>query len=167
MSPFLLQGQQHYAATSVGISYAIASDSHDLTREADIAMYAAKRQGGSKAVVFEIALHDAAVSTMRIEQDLFRAFENDEFEIYYQPLVTLPDRKIAGFEALLRWRHPARGWISPARLHPGGRGKRPDSPSRRMGFGRSHPRGQSLVIHISRPHPLHQRFCAPVGRRSS
>jgi len=116
--PFLLRGQQHYAATSIGISCAIASDSHDLTREADIAMYAAKRRGGGKAVVFEIALQDAAVSTMRIEQDLFRAFENDEFEIYYQPLVALPDRRIVGFEALLRWRHPTRGWISPADFIP-------------------------------------------------
>lgn len=111
--PFLLQGQQHYAATSIGISCAIAADAQDLAREADIAMYAAKRHGGGKAVVFESALHDAAVSTMQIEQDLFRAFENDEFEIYYQPLVTVPDRRVSGFEALLRWHHPLRGWISP------------------------------------------------------
>jgi diguanylate cyclase (GGDEF)-like protein len=116
--PFLLRGEQHYAATSIGISCAIADDPHDLAREADIAMYAAKRQGGGKAVVFEIALHDAAVSNMRIEQDLFRAFENNEFEIYYQPLVTLPDRQVSGFEALLRWRHPTRGWISPADFIP-------------------------------------------------
>ncbi len=116
--PFLLRGEQHYAATSIGISCAIAEDSHDLAREADIAMYAAKRQGGGKAVVFEIALHDAAVSNMRIEQDLFRAFENNEFEIYYQPMVTVPGRQVSGFEALLRWRHPTRGWISPADFIP-------------------------------------------------
>jgi diguanylate cyclase (GGDEF)-like protein len=116
--PFILQGQQHYAATSIGISCAMAEGPHDLAREADIAMYAAKRQGGGKAVVFEAALHDAAVSTMRIEQDLFRALENDEFEIHYQPVVTVPDRRISGFEALLRWRHPTRGWIPPVDFIP-------------------------------------------------
>jgi diguanylate cyclase (GGDEF)-like protein len=116
--PFLLQGQQHYAAASVGLSYAMANDTHDLSREADIAMYAAKRQGGGKVVVFEPGLHYAAVRTMRIEQDLFRAFENDEFEIHYQPLVRLLDRQISGFEALLRWRHPERNWMSPADFIP-------------------------------------------------
>ena len=116
--PFLLQDKPHHASTSIGVSCAVASQSQDLMREADVAMYAAKRQGGGRAVIFHPELYAAALNTMQIEQDLFYALENDEFEIHYQPLVRVPDRSICGLEALLRWRHPTRGWIAPSAFIP-------------------------------------------------
>jgi diguanylate cyclase (GGDEF)-like protein len=112
--PFLLQGQSHHASTSIGVAWAASASSQDLMREADVAMYAAKRQGGSRAVMFQPELYASALSTMRIEQDLFRALERDEFEIYYQPLVTVADRAVCGVEALIRWNHPVHGWIAPS-----------------------------------------------------
>ena len=116
--PFLLEGQPHHATASIGVAYSTTSGAEDLMRAADSAMYAAKRQGGSRTVSFEPIFRTAVLSHMQIEQDLFRAIENDELEIHYQPLVTVPARRVYGFEALLRWRHPERGWVSPVEFIP-------------------------------------------------
>jgi len=84
-----------------------------LMREADAAMYAAKRQGGSRAVVFQPLLHSEALEKLRIEQDLFLAFERNELVLHYQPVVMLPDRQARTYEALVRWQHPERGLLMP------------------------------------------------------
>jgi diguanylate cyclase (GGDEF)-like protein len=113
--PFTLRGQSHHVSASVGIaSSAICGP--DLMRAADSAMYAAKREGGGKAVVFAPELHARALSDMQTEQDLFTALERDELELHYQPIVSVPDRRVRGFEALIRWRHPKRGWVPPAQF---------------------------------------------------
>jgi Amt family ammonium transporter len=116
--PFVLKGQTHYAGASVGIAYSAASRLEDLMRQADAAMYASKRAGGARAVLYKPAEHASVLTNMQIEQDLFRAIENDELEVHYQPMVAVPGRGMFGFEALIRWRHPVRGWVSPAEFIP-------------------------------------------------
>jgi diguanylate cyclase (GGDEF)-like protein len=111
--PFLWQDRKHHASVSIGLASAARSQTQDLMRRADVAMYAAKRQGGGRALIFHPELYPATLDRFQIDQDLFRALENDEFEIHYQPLVRVPDRSVCGLEALLRWRHPVRGWIAP------------------------------------------------------
>jgi diguanylate cyclase (GGDEF)-like protein len=112
-SPFLLSGKPFRTTASVGIAPASSSGTEDPMRAADAAMYAAKRKGGNRAVTFESPLHEAVLSRLEIEQDLFQALERSEFELHYQPLVRIRDRSVFGFEALLRWHHPVRGMVPP------------------------------------------------------
>ncbi len=111
--PFVVAGRPHRASTSVGLVYGNVAK-EDLLRDADAAMYVAKQQGGNRAVLFEAKLHEAAYNKLQIEQDLFLALDREEFSVHYQPIVTLPNGNLRGFEALARWRHPDRGWISPS-----------------------------------------------------
>jgi EAL domain-containing protein (putative c-di-GMP-specific phosphodiesterase class I) len=85
-----------------------------LVRDADIAMYRAKASGGDRCAVFDAAMHDRAVERLQLETDLRRAIEREEFRLQYQPIVSLGDHRVIGFEALLRWQHPVRGLLSPA-----------------------------------------------------
>ncbi len=116
-APFTVAGRPHRASTSIGIAHT-STGAVDLLREADAAMYAAKRQGGSRYVLFEATLHEAARLRLRTEQDLFLAIERQEMSVYYQPIVTLPDAKPYGFEALCRWYNAERGWIQPVEFIP-------------------------------------------------
>jgi diguanylate cyclase (GGDEF)-like protein len=116
--PLVVAGRPHRAAISVGIACASLTSSDDLLRDADAAMYAAKRAGGNRAVVFQAELQEAVLRTFKTEQDLFYALERRELVLFYQPIVTLPERRLLGFEALVRWHHPERGWISPAEFIP-------------------------------------------------
>jgi diguanylate cyclase (GGDEF)-like protein len=116
--PFAIKGQPYYAAGSIGIACSANTGADGLLRAADAAMFAAKRQGGCRAVIFEPAQHGVVMTNMQTEQDLFRALDHDELEIHYQPVVSVPDRSVCGFEALLRWRHPVRGWVSPMEFIP-------------------------------------------------
>jgi diguanylate cyclase (GGDEF)-like protein len=111
-APFWVGGRAHRVAVSIGIAVSGAGP-HDLMREADAAMYAAKRQGGSRAVIFQALLHSEALEKLRIEQDLFLALERDELVLHYQPVVMLPGRDARSFEALIRWQHPERGLLMP------------------------------------------------------
>jgi diguanylate cyclase (GGDEF)-like protein len=116
--PLMLNGEAHYVTVSVGIACSDAAGLDDLLREADESMYAAKRQGGGRVMQFQPSLHATVLTANQIQQDLFRALEKAELEIHYQPIVSVPGRVIVGFEALLRWRHAVRGWISPAAFIP-------------------------------------------------
>lgn len=117
--PFSLLGRSHRASASIGIAMSDAiGGSGDLMREADAAMYAAKRQGGGQFVVFERALHETVLKNLETEQDLFLAVERNELRLQFQPIVGTPARALRGFEALVRWHHPERGWISPAEFIP-------------------------------------------------
>jgi diguanylate cyclase (GGDEF)-like protein len=117
-APLLLQDQQHYVTVSIGIACSDPAGLDQLLREADEAMYAAKRQGGGQVVFFQPSHHTRVLTANQIEQDLFRAVENNALEVHYQPIVVCPGRTISGFEALIRWRHAVRGWISPAEFIP-------------------------------------------------
>jgi diguanylate cyclase (GGDEF)-like protein/PAS domain S-box-containing protein len=106
---------------SIGISIfgpGDARDADELIRDADAAMYIAKRDGKSGYRLFEPAMHEGVVARLELRNDLQRALATDEFELYYQPVIRLADDTVAGVEALLRWRHPERGLISPADFIP-------------------------------------------------
>ena len=113
--PFLLGEQQVYTTASIGIT--LSSGGYeavaDMLRDADIAMYRAKELGSARWIVFNKAMHEQAVQTLQLENDLRQALDNQQFFLCYQPIVSLPDTKICGFEALIRWNHPTRGLVSP------------------------------------------------------
>jgi len=116
--PFGLEGHEVFSSASIGILH--ASDQHltaeDMMRDADTAMYQAKRAGKARHEVFDEKMHHAAKETLQLETDLRRAIENGEIYLTYQPIFSLADEKIQGFEALTRWIHPKLGKISPSRF---------------------------------------------------
>ncbi|MEG4057960.1 MULTISPECIES: EAL domain-containing protein [unclassified Microcoleus] len=85
----------------------------ELLRDADAAMYHAKGLGKARHEVFDLSMHTRAVALLQLENDLRRALDSQEFQLYYQPIVSLVTGRISGFEALLRWYHPERGVVSP------------------------------------------------------
>ena len=113
--PFSLRGQDVYVPTSVGIALSASGYERpeDVLRDADTAMYRAKRRGKGRYELFDAGMHTEAVALLTLENDLRRAIERGEFQVYYQPVVRLDDNGITGFEALLRWNHPARGVVLP------------------------------------------------------
>jgi EAL domain-containing protein (putative c-di-GMP-specific phosphodiesterase class I) len=84
-----------------------------MIRDADTAMYRAKRLGKGRCVVFDLSMLEAAKERLRVEMDLRHALERGEFELYYQPIVSLSETRLTGFEALIRWHHPERGLVAP------------------------------------------------------
>ncbi len=114
--PFKVQGHEVFVTMSLGIT--LGAGGHydrpeEVLRDADTAMYGAKTSGKARDAVFDYQMHDRAVALLELETDLRRAVERAEFEIYYQPIVSLASGKIDAFEALLRWRHPRRGLLPP------------------------------------------------------
>ena len=109
-------GQEVFATASIGIAISVSvnSSDEDLVRDADIAMYRAKASGGDQCAVFDATMHERAVERLQLETDLRRAIEREEFRLQYQPIVSLRDHRVIGFEALIRWQHPERGLLSPA-----------------------------------------------------
>ena len=114
-TPFVVEGQDVVTTASIGIAFCAASyaNSEDLVRDAEIAMYRAKREGKARCQVFDNAMHTLAVKRLRLETDLCRALELGEFRVHYQPIVSLQTGKIVGFEALSRWQRPE-ALLSPA-----------------------------------------------------
>jgi diguanylate cyclase (GGDEF)-like protein len=111
----VLGSQEVFVTASIGIavSGAVAAG-EDLLRDADIAMYRAKAAGGDRCAVFDVTMHENAVQRLQLETDLRRAVERHEFRLQYQPIVSLDNHRIVGFEALIRWQHPEQGLLSPA-----------------------------------------------------
>jgi diguanylate cyclase (GGDEF)-like protein/PAS domain S-box-containing protein len=108
-----------HLTASIGIAFAdIGDDAADVLRNAELACGLARRNGRDRFEVFEPRMHDAVVERLHLESDLQRALEGDELEVHYQPIVTLTDRRTVGVEALVRWRHPVRGTISPVDFVP-------------------------------------------------
>jgi diguanylate cyclase (GGDEF)-like protein/PAS domain S-box-containing protein len=118
--PYEIEGHQVQIGASVGISMAPrdGADPDRLLKCADLALYAAKARGRGVHLYFETAMDDALQSRRRLEMDLRAAIAKDELTVFYQPLVNLATRQPSGFEALVRWRHPERGLISPAHFVP-------------------------------------------------
>jgi predicted signal transduction protein with EAL and GGDEF domain len=108
-------GRDVFTTASVGIavSTSVQSSGDELIRDADIAMYRAKASGGGGCAIFDATMHDRAVERLQLETDMRRAIERDELRLQYQPIVSLSDHRVTGFEALLRWQHPERGLLSP------------------------------------------------------
>ena len=118
-APFKVKGQEIVITASVGIvlSSRSYSGAEDLLRDSEIAMYRAKREGRARCQVFDPAMHSSALQRLKLETELRRGLENGELLVYYQPIVSLRDGRISGFEALSRWRRPE-GLVSPAEFIP-------------------------------------------------
>ena len=114
--PFTLGHHEIFTTASVGITLSSLgyTEADELLRDADTAMYRAKAIGTGRYEVFDKVMHARAVTALKLENDLRRAVENEEFRILYQPIVHTESGKVAGFEALIRWEHPERGLTSPA-----------------------------------------------------
>jgi diguanylate cyclase (GGDEF)-like protein len=109
-----LDGSRTLAVTaSVGVAVTLEGSSDELMRDADLALYAAKRSGKNRWMRFESGMHSAAQERLDLEIDLIAALGSDQLFLVYQPLVDLSTERITGVEALLRWRHPERGLIPP------------------------------------------------------
>lgn len=90
----------------------------DLLRDADIAMYRAKELGRNRYVIFHSAMRTFVVQHLEMEKDLRSAIERGQFELYYQPITSLENHRLIGFEALIRWNHPKKGVIPPSKFIP-------------------------------------------------
>jgi len=113
--PFVVERQEVVITASIGIAFCGTSytNSEDLIRDAEIAMYRAKREGKARSQVFDAEMHTVAVKRLQIETDLRRALELGEFRVHYQPILSLQSGRIVGFEALSRWQRPE-GLLAPA-----------------------------------------------------
>jgi diguanylate cyclase (GGDEF)-like protein/PAS domain S-box-containing protein len=102
-------------APSIGICRVNADhvDAESILRDADLAMYSAKRAGGGRWAVFGQNMHEEALTKLQRKIQLRAALEHNEFELYYQSLVKLKEQRVYGVEALLRWNHPSRGRLNP------------------------------------------------------
>ncbi|HET8630943.1 MAG TPA: EAL domain-containing protein, partial [Thermomicrobiales bacterium] len=118
--PFVLAGHEVYTAASVGV--VLGPDAYrqteEVLRDADTAMYRAKAAGKGRHAVFAPAMHAHALAILQLEHDLRRALAQEEFRLHYQPIVALATGRLRGFEALVRWQHPARGLVSPGAFIP-------------------------------------------------
>lgn len=118
--PFELGDEQVYISASIGIS-SFPEDGQDtevLLKNADQAMYVAKELGRNRYQYFKRAMQEAAISRMRITNDLRQAITEQQFLLHYQPILELASRRLHKAEALIRWQHPSRGFISPVEFIP-------------------------------------------------
>lgn len=113
--PYTIGGQRVQIGVSVGIERITSrtADPDEMLRNADLALYRAKAEGGGYRV-FEPAMHAHASRRRQLELDLRAALDSEQFEVHYQPQVDISSGQINGFEALVRWRHPERGLVPPA-----------------------------------------------------
>ncbi|MGV8040551.1 MAG: putative bifunctional diguanylate cyclase/phosphodiesterase [Thermoanaerobaculaceae bacterium] len=119
-APFAIEGQELFVTTSIGIATSERpyARPEDLLRDADAAAHQARAQGRSTHAVFQESMHDDAEHVLRLETDLRRGVQRNEFRVYYQPIVLLSQGTIAGFEALVRWQHPSGRLIMPGDFIP-------------------------------------------------
>jgi diguanylate cyclase (GGDEF)-like protein len=119
-SHYNIRGHEVVIGASIGIALAPGdgNDCDALLRNADMALYRAKGDGRGAAHFFEPEMDRRIQARRMLELDLRKAYANGEFELYYQPLINLAENRVSGFEALLRWRHPKRGMVSPAEFIP-------------------------------------------------
>jgi PAS domain S-box-containing protein len=118
--PVQIAGRELYVTLSTGIVLGPGEyeRAEELMRDADTAMYRAKAGGRARCEIFDEKMLARAQEELRLETSLHRALSGDEFHVVYQPIIELETRRLRGFEALLRWRHPERGLIPPSRFIP-------------------------------------------------
>lgn len=118
--PFELSGQK--LSTSVSIGIVLGDDTYakpeDLLRDADTVMYMAKSMGRSRYAIFDSRMHSQMVRVMHLEADMRNAIEEEEFTLYFQPIVSLKDGRMCGVETLIRWEDPQRGMVPPDEFIP-------------------------------------------------
>lgn len=115
-APFNINEHDIYISASIGIvtSHSGYERTEEVLRDADVAMYKAKDNGGSCYVIFESSMRDRALNLIQMESQLRKAIENQEFLLHYQPIVDLETCRVTGFEALVRWLHPVKGLVYPS-----------------------------------------------------
>ncbi len=113
--PFQVDDEELFTTASIGIALSATGlePPENLLRDADTAMYQAKARGSGRHRIFDRDMRKRALDQLRIETDLRRALERDEFVLHYQPILRLATDEIDGFEALIRWQHPERGLLAP------------------------------------------------------
>ena len=114
--PFRIGEAELFIGGSVGISVSWPRESlsaEELLRQADTAMYVAKRRGKNCIELFESAMHEEASARLALRADLQRAIDNGEFALHYQPIIEMDSGAVSGVEALIRWHHPERGLVPP------------------------------------------------------
>jgi diguanylate cyclase (GGDEF)-like protein/PAS domain S-box-containing protein len=115
-APYHIAGREVSLSASIG--YVIPDQPYeqveDIIRDADIAMYQAKKRGTGQAILFQSEMYRKTLGHMQLENELRQAVERREFEVFYQPIYTLADDRMVGMEALVRWNHPERGLLAPA-----------------------------------------------------
>ncbi|NEQ35442.1 MAG: EAL domain-containing protein [Okeania sp. SIO3I5] len=118
--PFYLENHEIFITASIGIVFADENieQPSNLLRDADTAMYQAKKKGGDRYEIFDPSMHASAMNRLQLENDLRRAVKQEEFQVYYQPIVSCQTNQITGFEALIRWFHPEKSMISPGKFIP-------------------------------------------------
>lgn len=119
-APFDLGGKQAFISASIGVALSASgyTDVQAMLRDADMAMYHAKQNGRGRWMMFDQAMQVTAMRRLEIERELRLALTNQEMFLAYQPIVTPGNGVICGFEALLRWRHPVLGMVSPGEFIP-------------------------------------------------
>jgi diguanylate cyclase (GGDEF)-like protein len=119
-APFEIEGHKMYVGTSIGIALAPydGTDAEDLLKKADLALYETKGGGRNGFTFFDPRMTEAVAERHEIEADMRLGLARGEFELHYQPVVDVSTRALSGVEALVRWRHPEHGMMSPARFIP-------------------------------------------------
>ncbi|WP_271253073.1 EAL domain-containing protein [Pseudanabaena sp. Chao 1811] len=120
LSPVMINGEAIYPSASIGIVINTQDYNScvDLLRDADIAMYRAKDLGKGRYTLFDQEMYEQTLRLTQLESELHYALDHQEFELYYQPIVSLKNERLTGFEALIRWKNPKRGFISPIEFIP-------------------------------------------------
>lgn len=118
--PFRVGNNRVFTSASIGIVLSNHSyiSKEDIMRDADIAMYQAKMLGKANYMIFNTEMRKQAINRLSMENDMHHALTRGEFSMHYQPIVTLKENHLAGFEALLRWNHPVKGYIPPEEFIP-------------------------------------------------
>ncbi len=120
LSPVIIQGEAVFPSASIGIVINTQDYTNgvDLLRDADIAMYRAKALGKGRYTLFDQEMYEQTLRLTQLETELHYALDHGEFELYYQPIIALSTNQLSGFEALIRWKNPKRGFISPIEFIP-------------------------------------------------
>jgi diguanylate cyclase (GGDEF)-like protein/PAS domain S-box-containing protein len=115
-APITFNDREIFVTGSIGMTFGDSESQRgqEVLKDAELAMYHAKRGGGDRIEVFKPAMRARKTDRLTLESDLRRALEREEITLFYQPIVRLDDRSVAGFEALARWNHPKLGRMSPA-----------------------------------------------------
>lgn len=117
--PLAVEDRQHRVSVRIGVAVQSSSATvEDVIGNAYLALYRAKLSSTEDFVFYDSSMRDELEQRLSMEAELLRAVERNEFELHYQPQASLQDRKVVGAEALIRWRHPTRGLLSPANFMP-------------------------------------------------
>ena len=152
-APINIAGQEIVLTASIGIALYDGPDEDpaELLREAEIAMYRAKRAGPDRIEIFSAGMRTEKDGRPALEADLRRAIEKKQLRLVYQPIFYLPTESLAGFEALLRWEHPSLGTLNPTDFVPARRRVGPHRQARLLCAGQSRARGGALAQGAAAP----------------